>query len=439
MQKDNTENNRSKASRDTTCPFLLGWLKRVIFFFFFFFLLFSFSLNSAGSTLSTKLTRGMVARAGERGSRAQIRYCTHSLCACTQATFTCQNQPLEQVESFKYLGLPFHQSGHISHLITPKLNKAAASWAIVQQKHAQLPCSDTVCLKFRLFQSILCPAFHYGGPVWGMRTPTDSAANNIRKQLEQKHMLYLERLYGVPSTTSHAVILAELNMHSLKHFWWQQTIAFWNALASAPASCLHRLVLIDNLQDAPLHSVHNSSWSVSHCRSSVGYDLPTQVQSIPVIDTNTVIAGLEHQASLSWSNLSSSPRTAPTRNAKLCTWHNRFRPFNISNPYFLLPVSGKRMKHFLRFRLSCLSLPIETGRHHRPPSPRSSRFCPHCPLASVGDEYHLVFECPNFQPLRDKYHTLFSSRTSSMRAFFAQKERMLVYKFISDCLDMINS
>ncbi len=46
-------------------------------------------------------------------------------------------------------------------------------------------------------------------------------------------------------------------MHSLKHFWWQQTIAFWNALASAPASCLQRLDLIDNLQDASLHSVHN--------------------------------------------------------------------------------------------------------------------------------------------------------------------------------------
>ncbi len=48
----------------------------------------------------------------------------------TQAAFTCQNQPLEQVESFKYLGLPFHQSGHMSHLITPKLNKAAASWQL---------------------------------------------------------------------------------------------------------------------------------------------------------------------------------------------------------------------------------------------------------------------------------------------------------------------
>ena len=101
---------------------------------------------------------------------------------------------------------------------------------------------------------------------------------------------------------------------------------------------------------------HNFSWSVSHCLRSVGYHLPTQVQSIPVLDVNKVIAGLEHQASLSWSNLSSIPRTAPTRNAKLCTWHNWFRPFNTSNPYFLSPVSGKRMTRFLCFRFSCHSL-----------------------------------------------------------------------------------
>ncbi len=145
---------------------------------------------------------------------------------------------------FQVLGPALSPVWSHSHLITPKRNKAAASWAIVQQKHAQLQCSDTVCLKFCLFQSILAPAFHYGCHVWGMHSPTDSAANNVRKQLEQTYMLYLKRLCGVPSTTSHAVILAELNMHSLKHFWWQQTIAFWNALASAPASCLHRLVLV---------------------------------------------------------------------------------------------------------------------------------------------------------------------------------------------------
>ncbi len=104
----------------------------------------------------------------------------------TQHTFTCTNQPLEQVESFKNLRLPFHQSGHIAHLITPKLNKAAASQAIVQQKDARLQCIDTVCLRFRLFRSILAPALNYGCPFWGMHSPTNSAANNIGKQLEHR-------------------------------------------------------------------------------------------------------------------------------------------------------------------------------------------------------------------------------------------------------------
>ncbi len=60
-------------------------------------------------------------------------------------------------------------------------------------------------------------------------------------------------------------------------------------------------------------------------------------------------------------------------------------------------------------------------------------------LSSVGDEHHFVFECPYFQPLRDRYHTLFSPQTISMRSFFAQKYRMNVFKFISDCLDMMNT
>ena len=38
---------------------------------------------------------------------------------CTNHTFTCANQTVEQVEDFKHLGLHLHQSGHIAHLIEP--------------------------------------------------------------------------------------------------------------------------------------------------------------------------------------------------------------------------------------------------------------------------------------------------------------------------------
>ena len=70
------------------------------------------------------------------------------------AVFTCNGLLVEQVDTFKYLGLHFHSSGGISHLITPLKAKAAGSWAVVQQRHSQLQCGNTVNLKLFLLQGI---------------------------------------------------------------------------------------------------------------------------------------------------------------------------------------------------------------------------------------------------------------------------------------------
>ena len=48
------------------------------------------------------------------------------------SVFTCNGLPVEHVDTFKYLGLHFHLSGGISHLITPMKAKAARSWGVVQ-------------------------------------------------------------------------------------------------------------------------------------------------------------------------------------------------------------------------------------------------------------------------------------------------------------------
>lgn len=57
-----------------------------------------------------------------------------------------------------------------------------------------------------------------------------------------------------------------------------------------------------------------------------------------------------------------------------------------------------------------------------------------CALAVIY-AYHLVYDCPNFQPFRHKYHTLFCSQTQ----IFAQKDHMIVYKVILGCLDMTHA
>ncbi len=63
---------------------------------------------------------------------------------------------------------------------------------------------------------------------------------------------------------------------------------------------------------------------ISHCQSLIAFavliTIYTEAQSVPIIDVNIAMAGLEHQASLSWSILSPNSRTAPTRIARTCTW-----------------------------------------------------------------------------------------------------------------------
>ena len=89
--------------------------------------------------------------------------------------FTCNGLPVERVDTFRYLGLHFHTSGGISHLITPMKAKAARSWGVVQQRYSQLQFGNTVNLMPSLLQSILVPALHYCCEIWGMHTPSGEA------------------------------------------------------------------------------------------------------------------------------------------------------------------------------------------------------------------------------------------------------------------------
>ena len=57
--------------------------------------------------------------------------------------FTCNDNPVEQVATFKYLGLQFHQS---FILVAPIKARAGGSWAAVQRRHSLLQCGNTINL-----------------------------------------------------------------------------------------------------------------------------------------------------------------------------------------------------------------------------------------------------------------------------------------------------
>ena len=202
--------------------------------------------------------------------------------------FTCNGNPIEQVVTFKYLGLHFHQSGSLAHLITPIKSRAGGSWAAVQRRHSLLQCGNTVKLHLHLLQAILVPAMQYGCQIWGMHSPRVAMANAARSRLQGP---YRTTCRLIPSTAS-KLLLTELGLLPLRVFWWRQTLHFWNSLATLPVGSLYHTVCLDNLTDAFQGGACNMASSLATCLHTVGFEKPRVIDVVPLFDVDGVVDAL---------------------------------------------------------------------------------------------------------------------------------------------------
>ena len=136
-----------------------------------------------------------------------------------------------------------------------------------------------------------------------------------------------------------------------------------------------------------------------------------------------------------WEGLHASPRTVPSKGAKLCTYHHWFgRPSKVHcEPYYELPMGITRLRALIQFRIGSHALPVERGRFARPSLPRHLRRCNLCSTQAVGDELYYVFDCPHFSDIRGQYPALFQDAEGCMRLFVWHRDQ----KAVSRCLTAI--
>ena len=352
--------------------------------------------------------------------------------------FSCNDNPIEQVTSFKYLGLHFHQTGAVAHVVTPIKSKAGGSWAAVQRRHSLLQCGKTINLHLHLLQAVLVSVLLYGCQVWGTHSPHVATANRARLDLQRLYDYYLRTICGLLPSTPRRMLLAELGLLPLQVLWWRQTLRFWNGLAALPVGSFYHTVCLDNLTDAFQGGACNMASSVAGCLSSVGYDMPRVFDVIPLLEIDSIVEALTVQLQDVGSAALYCPREAPTRGVVSCTYEQWFGPNSLRRRYCHLPVSGRGMQRFLQFRLGCHSLPVAAGRLAGAAHvDRAHRVCLACNSGAVGDEMHLVFECAALASLRSRYASLFPGSTDTMRSFFAQPDHVGVFHYVVDCLDFM--
>ena len=165
--------------------------------------------------------------------------------------FKCNGNPVEQVATVKYLGLYFHQSGSIAHLVTPVKARAGGFWVAVQRRHSLLQCGNTINLHLHLLQAILVPALQYGCQryiyIYVMHSLRVAVANDARAALQRLCDYYLRTFWRLSPSSPRRLLLTDLGLLPLQVWWWRQTLQI---LAVLPVGSLYHTVCLDSLTDA---------------------------------------------------------------------------------------------------------------------------------------------------------------------------------------------
>ena len=256
------------------------------------------------------------------------------------------------------------------------------------------------------------------------------------QQLSQCYLHMLREISGVRRCTPTPILLAEFGIKSLPDQWLLRAAGFWNSLASLPIGNVSRHVALDACSAAISQDHRNWAHSMFKAIRGIGYQLNIRCDDLDHIDMSALSLMLTQRRDAVWDGLDICPRTCPSFNAKLCTYATWFaRPVEQHARSLLdLPVSRRCMQRFPRFRMGCHRLPRDTGAWVG--IPRLHRVCNIRQHRTIGDEKHLVFECPALQDLRDKRPHLFDgAQTNAMVLFMWQDDITGVVRFIDECLE----
>ena len=137
----------------------------------------------------------------------------------------------------------------------------------------------------------------------------------------------------------------------------------------------------------------------------------------------------------SFAGLPPDPRSSPSAHVKSCTYHRWFsRPMGCkSASYWNIPMGTAKLQRLFRFRMGCHRLPIEQGRHLR--LPRARRVCRLCSTGQLGDERHMLLECPALSDVRAAFSELISQSSGVMARLVWAKDQARVGRYITACLN----
>ena len=306
---------------------------------------------------------------------------------------------LEDVNTYRYLGIMFHVSGKPIHAKQDLLSRGLKALFKLLGYFKQ--GKPSVSTGFHLFDMIVKPVLLYGADVYGYNiSKCHSIYNELFKDVFEKcHMKFCRYILGVNRHASLSALYGETGRFPLYISSIRLFVKYWFRL--------HKCTEKSNklLHYAFEYNINSSScWSKSIqklCKCmNIDYSQLGRISMRSVVDKVTDFFKKEFIQGWKTDLYNDKRKDSDMKNKLRCyrNFKNEFYPeyylFNCSNPVF--------RSNICRLRISCHKLHIETGRYVikgtrlRP----EERLCIYCNLNMVEDECHFLLSCPLYKEER---------------------------------------
>lgn len=318
-----------------------------------------------------------------------------------------------------------------------------------------------------------------------------SVTKALSNDLQAVQFLFLRVIAGkIRKSTSRHLLLREFGCHPLIRKWFISVLNLWNKVTDSrvvsdgdqqhyPATLLG-VVMRENWElSQSLPSTQASAlWShqfqsflgvmqqslsfmsrLSPALQQLSQDLCDAlhaVQSFQKVEVTQLMQCFDVWFHQKWFQVYNNPRLAPSDSVTFSTYEKWFASVPFTDLRLSQPASGRAslvndsaglsmacLSSLLRFRLAAHDLCVCTGRWQN--RSRQQRICDRCSLQQVEDEFHMVFECPFYQDIRQYFSCLFSQfggwrrcdllarpETGDMRTFMRQPSH-LIAAFVHKC------
>ncbi len=314
-----------------------------------------------------------------------------------------QNNNLECVSNYRYLGVYFTASGSFNQMRTEIYNKGLKAYYKLRRDFLSLSPNIHSCL--HVFDHTIKPIILYNSEIWGsycasnakLRTTFD--VDNIFKnvQCEKLHIKFSKFILGVHKKSVNFAVLSELGRFPLYYDIVKSIIRYWYRLENLSPEFM--LLKDAYMCSKKLHNEKRYTWYTFVEKLLQFLDLKHENNKLSKYKFKNI---LDKQLRMKLLNNWYHHKDC-NKDGKLRTYFKIKDHFGFEN-YLTLVKNFDQRKAISSFRISAHRLQIELGRFSN--TPLSERICKNRSLNLVEDEIHFLCRCPKYDNVRKELFKL---------------------------------